>query len=669
VAEPIPVNGADVAAIAGSLAQLAQIAGQRETVSGQRAADALEQIAGIGSPVRVPPITAPLGQLVEVAQQIAATLQAARLGGGGGDGGGTGFNLPDFGSLASILGSIPGPLGEAAELARLVADFLAGPAHSPRSPISLEAIISRAVQAAPGHADTIAGAFGNIWDQIKHGIDWFLNVEKPTRPEDALTHAVMSLAMASTLGIAAHGVSAALSVDVLGCLDLNTTGLAAMLSEASGFAPIIHAIQGPAIAASIARPWQRHVNANVRDRLPDALTAIKMAMKGKLPPGERVEDLMAWDGWDVKWLRALTDEVVYNPGFRELTLLAEIHDRPDVWWVERLRDLGIRQEQEYELADALKRRRAQSYINSLVKSHRDAYVDGFMDEADLRRACRNAGLLSSTIDWLVLDAQADEEYTTLRAEMRLWREEYQRGALTDREYRDLLGTVLKRGRAADLASALASISRRRKVYREGTTDAAKAAAKKGLAVYREAHARGLISDDVLRARLAAAGVDAEAAELMVLLGQVQLRNSMEAWARRYELPALRDQVVHGLLSPDEYRRKLRSIAFPGGAVEIEVAYAAALARRFAEGQVRAYELGPARQAYVAGLIGEDTLAAWLQEGGLDQDAIDAQIAALRDRRDRVAARAAAAAEAAPKRAAADVEADAAAVEAAMGSRP
>jgi hypothetical protein len=448
--------------------------------------------------------------------------------------------------------------------------------------------------------------------------------------DGVLARAMKWLIPASATGLIAQVVSAALSTMVIGSLNINSSGLAAMIGEFSGFKEILGPIHGLYHQANIATPWGYRVNKMLTPKLPGLGEAIWMHLEGELPPGETIEDLGAKHGFEAKWVKSMIGVADWDPGLRELLLLSEVEDPTPEWWGRRFQKMRMSGGDIEPMIEMVKRRRAAPYISGLATLAISHFSDGFSDVSGLQSDLKSLKFGTTTIDWAVKLAQSKRRREQIANTVKQWVSSYERDFLTDAQFAELLSTAYADPAAARTKFLLTRLGRFKRVYLDDVAEEQKVP----VAIYRKAYINGLITERQLRTALELSGMQQEAADLVVLLDGQDRSDKLVAGYQKYFLPQLRDSLVNGDITLSQYRDRLVAATFPPGLMPMELALAGALAARAAAGRVERYQLPPWRRAYVAGLADGDQVAAVMFEAGLTEQEVGAQFVVLDLERDR-----------------------------------
>jgi hypothetical protein len=125
-----------------------------------------------------------------------------------------------------------------------------------------------------------------------------------------------------------------------------------------------------------------------------------------------------------------------------------------------------------------------------------------------------------------------------------------------------------------------------------------------------------------------AGVEPIVFDAMLDLDVFRRDQQIAAQFRQFGLPALRDLVLHGVLTTDQYRQELLASGFPDEYLDVEVYITNIKRQDRIAGQVRKDELSSYEQAYVVGLIGPSEMEEVMRLAGMDDYGVSARMLAL-----------------------------------------
>jgi len=461
----------------------------------------------------------------------------------------------------------------------------------------------------------------------------------PVAPENVKERLDNAYLFSAGMGIAAHLVSTILSLDVLGTLDLNATGLAAFLADLGGFGPMVSNIMGPFYRAYLGQPWTYHVNRQLRPAIPDLRTLMEMRYKARVDEtiakvvpgaGQGRDDewfkLLSYYGFSDDWCRAIEAHLYREPRYFELTMMGEADETfadPD-WWNKKVARMGYDATDGRYLQQGLKRRLARRYIDGYVSELMDLVDLGVLTPEDLRPELEEAGLSPLAVDFAVRQAEVAWQAEEIRNGIYALKQAYSRDEITEEELREGLDGLGLRAEKVDWIVHMERLKRYRKVYLQRPSDIA----RKAVSTYRQAYRAGLMPEGEYVAALSAAGMDPEVMGWQLELDRLARDKTIASHLRRWHLPALRERVLAGELSLGSYTAQLRAMDFPDRYLDAEVEYVRMLLERQQRRQVRRPSVSVAERAYRMGLLSRAGLLRLYHEAALPEVEIALRAAIL-----------------------------------------
>lgn len=525
----------------------------------------------------------------------------------------------------SILGwalkQLKAALGEGGGLGDAVATALAGPARS---------LLGAGGTIGAG-AEALATAFITSWQGLTR--------EGEATPDTVLRRCAAAYTGAVALGIVAHGISALGSLQVMGTGGLRFSGLAALAGKLAGFGPLVNTTMGSLYRNYIGVPFNYWSNERARPYLPDVGTLQRLKYKRifnrkpsdpvqKEPPYS-FQQCMAYWGYSDAWAEIYEDDLYREPFARDLLLMAECTTATDDWWAYKVRRLGYSDDDAPVMVEAFKRRAARTQILDLYRRLWYLTEQGFLSVGEFRERAAETKLQPLAVEF---GAQSAEVALELREKQELLasaREQYARDVLTDDEFRDLLDTIYADSARAKRVFQIDRLKRYRRVYLYTPTETA----RRAMPLFKRAFLAGRLTAPEYKAKLLEGGLDADMADLTTELDGEARDRKVIAEFRRYDLPELRDRLLHGFIDVSGYRAELRRRGFPDAYLEAETDLARVLFERRQRQEVRAHELPTYRKAYVLGLVSKGQLDAAFEDAGIGPAAIEAEHVLLDWQRD------------------------------------
>ena len=476
----------------------------------------------------------------------------------------------------------------------------------------VEQIVGGAIGWAMGLATGVGQTISKpLLDQVW---PWILAraAEGPASPSVALTRAQAAAGFETGMGIFAHGLSMLLSVDVLGSLDLNATGLAGMIAEFAGFGNFSGAIQGPFFDAYLRTPWTYYVNEKLRPELPGVGDLLRFRSK-RLFGNEKWSELggdffrtyMAYQGFSDSWIDCYENDLYTEPPYRQLLIM---QDDPaaaddDAWLRTKVLRLGYDDQDALYMIGGLKRRLTSYYDGRLIDLWLDRVKAGELDLGEFGDLIDSLGLPKPVRHRLLDLAGETWTFAYVKESITAAQDAYARDELTDAEFGDTLDALSLRPQQIDHLVRRARLGRLHKVYVTRPIDEA---VKSG-GVYRTAYVAGLIPEVEYREVLAAAFYEDDVIAMRLVVDGAARDRTVAADLRQFQLPLYRDRLMDGRITLAQYRAVLVAMDFPAELLPDEMAWAAALVERSRIGRVEKYMIPTAEQAYIRCLIARPTL--------------------------------------------------------------
>jgi hypothetical protein len=487
---------------------------------------------------------------------------------------------------------------------------------------------------SPGALDSVVGELGG-W--IAEAWQWLANSGEAT-PESATQRAVQAYGIAAGLGLAAMALSAATSWSIAGCSPPKLGGILRILGQLASFQPLGNAIAGTAYRTWLSTPLGFQMSAGARQNIPSAgdlmgwLASRELTQTGSIDLDHPVpfgfRKAMQYWGFNDAWIDLYTISAHRRPAQRDLARMAQLRDRSDEWWASHIRETNLNEDNVPEMTEALQEAIAATERTAWWNELQYMRSRGLITREDLMDRASAREIPAKRREYGADAADLELERRQLEKALTTAEYQYERDQLTDAEFDGEVSAIVQDPRTAYLIKTLAHVKRYHKVWRWTPTEEA----QKSLPVYREAFNQGLSTLAEYESQLIIAGVEGEVKDLLVDLADAARNRTLAAEFRSYALPQTRDAVVHGLLTPAEYKSKLRAAKFPEWSLDVEVRYAEALKTRRLQGRVERYQIPPFEQAYVYGLIQRSTLTRAYNEAGLTAAEIAAQTTLLDSKR-------------------------------------
>lgn len=522
--------------------------------------------------------------------------------------------------------------------------------------------------------------------------DWFEQVRSAEHMgvKEVWLRCFKDYATSAALGATAHGISTIMSLRVFGTLGINMTGLAALVGKFAGFDSMTSAVQGEFYTAYLKTPLHYWFNKEMTPYLPPIADIQRFHYKridrpprpstrpgappearqiedlvGYTPPGRRGEslyrpelpdssiehdtadeptargaaqtfkvgdsdtgithaDAMRYAGYSEAWQKIYEDDLYREPGVRDLLLMIETGKFDDSWIASKLERLGYSDQDGPIMVDAVKRRGARTQIMDLYRRIWYAVERGYMTAQQFREEVEVCQFTSTAVDfgadageWGAFVREADEYVRTVR-------EMYAKAQLSDDEFRNLLDAVLTNPGRVDNIVRMERAKRYRRVYLTTPTEDARS----DLGKWRQLYVAGRITEPEYIWRMHECGFEPDTVELTLSVDQLKRDRQVLSQFRTYRLPNLRDQVLHGMVTMDEYGAQLEHAGFPVEYVpdELDLMRSKFTARQ--EGRVRSEQLAAYKRAYVLGLVGRAELRSVMEAAGVTEAGVRSQVGIL-----------------------------------------
>lgn len=501
----------------------------------------------------------------------------------------------------------------------------------------MDAIASAAPAPGGGAGGNGGGAVATLQDLSTRVLNWFTE-EGVASPDKVWRRCLAAYGAAIGIGLTAQTIAAVGSVDVLGCCDLNLGYITGFIGKMAGFDSLANAIHGTFYDKYIREPLRYHVNALARSYIPGVGDLLRFKYKrifGRKvgdpstsePPYTFAECLAYW-GYSDEWIAIYEDDLYREPMARDLLLMAEVGQFPDEWWEYKVRRLGYSDADAPLMVEAFKRRASRTQLLDLYRRLWYLASEGYISLDDFRERAAETKLPEMAIDFGAQAAEAELERGERRDLLDWAKGQYAKDVIDDDGLRDLLEQVFDDPEHAKRVWNIEQLKRYRSVYFMRPDEEA----RKALPVYREAFLEGAATESEYRALLTESGLEGRVRDLRLSLDLAKRDARLLARFRRFKLPALRDEVLHGLVSVADYARQLREAGFPAEYLSAERNYARAQLDRRVARTLRAEQLPAYRQAYVVGLIARGTLSRAMRDAGLTAAGIEAELTVLDYRR-------------------------------------
>lgn len=475
------------------------------------------------------------------------------------------------------------------------------------------------------------GNADNIWKalmaQLRAAVGEYLSgwMADPATLGDEAVEAVWGragklYATAVGLGVAAHGVSMLLSTRVAGSLGLNMTGIAALIGKFAGFDPIVEAIQGEYYNAYLKVPMRYYMNNLLRPNIPGAMDLMRMRGKRIISDRSEFDKLMSYWGFSPEWLDRWENDLYTEPRHFELTIMGENDEIPDEWWIQKCQRMQYTSQDAGYMAGGIKRKVARTFLNAYMSQVQRSFAAGYLSWEDLEQEVKDTGINELGQDYAMRTAESRRRHDEITQHVRLATDQYSRDEIDDEDLACELDTVVVDPKVVDRLVAMARIRRFRRVYFKTPVENARAA----VGTLRRGYVAGLVTGSEYFSAMVLSGMEPQVADLRLELDSDARDRAVLKRFRRFGLPRLRDELLHGEKTILEYERELRRGGFPPEHIGDELALARALVDRRIQGTVRSGQLPSYKRAYVVGLVSARTLRRVMEQAGLTPAEIHAQ---------------------------------------------
>jgi hypothetical protein len=442
------------------------------------------------------------------------------------------------------------------------------------------------------------------------------------------------VAWASEMGLAAWALSAAIGALGCGVLDLNATGLAAMVAKFADFDAYADAVNSPFVAAWVARPWERRVRAALRPERPDVGKLLDLRASRHLesgpagPPGEPTcWASMREKGYPEEWIRILMDGAYHHPPLRELLAFMESPavSTDDAWLTHKLEERGYRPEDIPRILDALHAKAGASWRSRLVSAHVAAYKAGLTTLREFGSDLGRADLPADVLRQVKAVAAREAATERVQEQVAFYTLSYSKGQLTEQELKaDLVELDLDMEHVNWVVS-IEYLKRFHKVWILSDVEKAQEA----VAWYRKAYIYGLLTEEEYEWALTYAQFDQPLINARLVPDRYERDRHVAADLAEWQLPEARDKAIQEDWTIGQYRSYLLALDFPDRFLSAEVALVAALQFRYHQHRVERIQLQTYEKGFMFGLFDEQALRRLYQEAGRRADEIEARIKVLR----------------------------------------
>jgi hypothetical protein len=523
-----------------------------------------------------------------------------------------------YDATAAVFANKPGSEGALDKLGSGIVSFVAKALPDDTPEAVVNALLAGAAAERP---------WQGLWNAFDKGLlgEGFKWVGKQLNlghagPEGVWKRAGAAYASAIGLGAVAHGISGLLSARIMGSGALNFAGLAGLVGQAAGFGPIVSAVMGNFYRAYLGVPMQYEMNRLFTPWLPQLGDVMRFRWKRLKDLPVDFWDSMSYWGFSGEWAKVYYDDMFREPMVRDLLLMAEATTCTPDWWEEKLKRLGYSDEDAPIMLEASLRRGARTQIMDLYRRLWYLAERGYMTLGRFRERCRETKLMETAVDFGAASVEVQREYRLLNSYVAKVLAMYDRDQLNDQELRDLLDVAILEPALADQEAALARIRRYRRVYLTTPEEDTRAA----ISMYRQLFIEGQITAAEYEAALVMAGFEPDVVVLTLRIDSARRDRTVRAEFREYDLPVLRDRLLHGLINAAQYRAALDARGFPAAYLADEVRLASSMADARRTARVRSEQVPYYERAYVIGLVSWTYLAAVLERAGLDRAAVAAR---------------------------------------------
>ena len=502
-------------------------------------------------------------------------------------------------------------------------------------------------QPGPGAAAGAAGGGQTGLAQVaKRLYDWLLP-HAPMTPDKAPAAATAAYTRAYLFGLLAHAIAAIGRLQILGSGGLQLSGLARILGDLGGYGPVTSAVHGTLLDSYLRVPWRHYVNATARPYLPSIgdlqrfrykriFGGGRRSVKSPQPPAS-FQQCMAWWGYADEWIQIYENDLYREPMARDLLLMAEVADFDDEWWAYKVQRLGYDDTDAPLMVKAYQRRQARTQIMQAASTARSLRERGLISEDEYLSLMRETGLVERCGEYGLKAANWRLRRETIEATLDEIRYQYSRDFINDDELENAVTGLVVDPKLAKRIVLTEKVKRYGAVRKKRPWEEAREALK----TYRAAFIAGLVDRATYYGALAACDLDEALVELRLELDSEARDAKIVTRWQRYHLPGLRDDLMAGRLTLDDYRAELEAGGFPHAYLDDELALAEALKDRHDTGLVQSVRLPAYERAYVLGLAARETVVQTLEDLGWDTETIQARLAVLDYERRREADRQAA----------------------------
>lgn len=510
---------------------------------------------------------------------------------------------------------------------------------------------------------------GKVLDLAKKGVDVAISaigygpkmlVEMPLQrlakqgiatPDKALGNMGEAFGTTTFMGLMAMGISDLAGLSVLGTGGIPLKHIAALVAGMGGWDVIYGNVWGPFMRGYVGQPMRYWINDALRPFQLAVGDILRMRNKrllkgcispaaaptqampfdtpGTMPGYEEFKKLMAYQGFSDEDILRYEDDLYREPSTGDMRYMAESKDFPEQWWWTRIRRMGFNEQDTESLVKGSKRMLITRYLRTVVTEMANAYRDGIILDETLEEQFREVELCSLAREYAVRQAKWRKLTKDVSEETMLLTEQFNRDRLTLEEYRAQLSMYYQDPKTVKRKVALAEIKR----YKRIAWTTQEEDAQRAFGYYRQLFLAGRITEPEYQTKSIEAGILPVVFDAMFEADLFRRSQTVLTRFQKYDLPHLRDQVLHGTVSFDEYRRSLIAAGFPEDLLEAELNIARTKFDVRLAAEVRSGQLPSYRQAYVVGLIGRGELRYVMQDAGLDKDAITAQMLMLDRQRD------------------------------------
>lgn len=557
-------------------------------------------------------------------------------------------------SIGAITGAIPSTLGTAPLIGQTEQATFGGTItqaqwdaflsvlgdieHSPGPLEQLKAVdFSKSVDLAQKIAEPITK---DLWAQLMDQIKKFVGLTH-VEPERALDNVARAYAFASSLGFVAHAISAASQIQVFSSHGPNLSGLAAFVGHMAGFSAIASSVTYPLYTTAIRIPWLYHLQRQFTPRRPDLQDLLRLRGKRLLPgcippeqaPGRRYTTgkggflpgfdefarEMEYQGYSRKWAEIYEQDLYREPRYFEMTVMANSPEIPLKWWYTKARRLQYDETDASFLVQGIRYRVRSRWIERLIDEAVQLHRMGAMSEDELNKLLQEIRLPNHVRAAIIWYAQYRARREDLKQEIDEAKLKYSRDQV---DKKGLIALLEAAGLDSEHATRIADIEELKRYHKVWLlTDEERW--RKRLSTFKQLfRARRITKPDLIRA-FVMAGIPPRWARIMADAEETKRRPLKMPKARKLPISTLRDLVIHGLMTLDEYKERLIRYGFSEEDADIETSLMAAKIIARKEGRVSRKILPHFVRAYIAGLVEADELEMVCQEAGLTPAEIEA----------------------------------------------